>query len=143
MRHGLEQAPATLASGYKDSPGCGKVIPGNGSGLPQALQNTLQARAPISAVQQQRLSKIEACLRRVNDAELWALAKALSCPVAELFPARPKLLTKILRQGRGEGGHEQGEGSLAGQITPRWNRIDADLVLFMTRFVMFFSNAHS
>lgn len=47
------------------------------------------------------LSKIEACLRRVNDAELWVLAKALSCPMADLFPARPKELVKILRQGRG------------------------------------------
>ncbi len=47
------------------------------------------------------LSKIEACLRRVNDAELWVLAKALSCPMADLFPARPKLVTQILRQGRG------------------------------------------
>jgi transcriptional regulator with XRE-family HTH domain len=47
------------------------------------------------------LSKIEACLRRVNDAELWVLSKALSCPMAELFPARPKSITTILRQGRG------------------------------------------
>ena len=47
------------------------------------------------------LSKIEARLRRVNDAELWVLAKALSCSMAELFPARPKELVKILRQGRG------------------------------------------
>ncbi len=47
------------------------------------------------------LSKIEAGLRRVNDAELWVLAKTLSCPMADLFPARPKLLAKVLRQGRG------------------------------------------
>lgn len=47
------------------------------------------------------LSKIEACLRRVNDAELWVLAKALSCPMADLFPARPKSLVTVLRQGRG------------------------------------------
>jgi transcriptional regulator with XRE-family HTH domain len=47
------------------------------------------------------LSKIEARLRRVNDAELWVLAKALSCPMAALFPARPKLLVTVLRQGRG------------------------------------------
>ncbi len=47
------------------------------------------------------LSKIEACLRRVNDAELWVLAKALSCSIPELFPARPKGLVAVLRQGRG------------------------------------------
>ncbi len=46
------------------------------------------------------LSKIEACLRRVNDAELWILAKTLSRPLADLFPARPKGLAEVLRQGR-------------------------------------------
>jgi transcriptional regulator with XRE-family HTH domain len=47
------------------------------------------------------LSKIEACLRRVNDAELWVLAKTLDCPMVELFPARPKQLVAVLRQGKG------------------------------------------
>ena len=47
------------------------------------------------------LSKIEAGLRRVNDAELWVLAKALSCPLADLYPARPKRIVEVLRQGRG------------------------------------------
>jgi transcriptional regulator with XRE-family HTH domain len=46
------------------------------------------------------LSKIEACLRRVNDAELWMLTKVLSCSLTDLFPARPKDLIKVLRQGR-------------------------------------------
>lgn len=47
------------------------------------------------------LSKIEAGLRRVNDAELWVLARALSCGLTDLYPARPKGLTDVLRQGRG------------------------------------------
>jgi hypothetical protein len=47
------------------------------------------------------LSKIEACLRRVNDAELWLLAKALCCSISDLFPERPKWLVAVLRQGRG------------------------------------------
>ena len=45
------------------------------------------------------LSKIEARLRRVTDAELWMLSKALSKSVDELFPVRPKDLEKVLRQG--------------------------------------------
>ncbi|MEI7912293.1 MAG: helix-turn-helix transcriptional regulator [Verrucomicrobiota bacterium] len=47
------------------------------------------------------LSKIEAGLRRVNDAEIWVLAGVLSCPLADLFPLRPKGLAGVLRQGRG------------------------------------------
>lgn len=47
------------------------------------------------------LSKIEACLRRVNDAELWVLAKTLSCSIPDLYPNRPKTLATVLRQGRG------------------------------------------
>lgn len=47
------------------------------------------------------LSKIEAGLRRVNDAELWVLAKGLSCPLTDLYPVRPKGITEVLRQGRG------------------------------------------
>ena len=35
------------------------------------------------------LSKVEASLRRVNDAELWILAKCLARPIAALFPAEP------------------------------------------------------
>jgi len=47
------------------------------------------------------LSKIEAGLRRVNDAELWMLAKVLACTLSDLFPVRPKGLARVLRQGRG------------------------------------------
>jgi transcriptional regulator with XRE-family HTH domain len=47
------------------------------------------------------LSKIEARLRRVNDAELLVLAKVLNCGVAELYPAKPGNLARVLRQARG------------------------------------------
>ncbi len=47
------------------------------------------------------LSKIEARLRRVNDAELLMLARVLKCGVAELYPARPGDLVRVLRQARG------------------------------------------
>ena len=47
------------------------------------------------------LSKIEAGLRLVNDAELWMLAKVLACPLADLFPVRPKGIARVLHQGRG------------------------------------------
>ncbi|NWK54978.1 helix-turn-helix transcriptional regulator [Verrucomicrobiaceae bacterium N1E253] len=47
------------------------------------------------------LSKIEAQLRRVNDAELLVLARALKCEVGDLYPNRVKGLSDVLRQGRG------------------------------------------
>jgi transcriptional regulator with XRE-family HTH domain len=47
------------------------------------------------------LSKIEARLRRVNDAELLVLAKVLKCALADLYPAKPGNLTRVLRQARG------------------------------------------
>ena len=66
-------------------------------------QEALAAKLQVAGWDLSRagLSKIEAGLRRVNDAELWMLAKALSCPLADLFPLRPKGLLHVLRQGRG------------------------------------------
>lgn len=46
------------------------------------------------------LSKIEAGLRRVNDAELWLLANVFPCSLTDLFPSRPKRITEMLRHGR-------------------------------------------
>ena len=46
------------------------------------------------------LSKIESRLRRVNDAELYLLAKVLGCELAGLFPNRPSGIKDVLRQGR-------------------------------------------
>ncbi len=47
------------------------------------------------------LSKIEAGLRLVNDAEVWMLAETLSCPLAALYPVRPRGVARVVRQGRG------------------------------------------
>jgi transcriptional regulator with XRE-family HTH domain len=47
------------------------------------------------------LSKIEARIRRVNDAEMLVLAKALKCSLADLYPAKPGNLALVLRQARG------------------------------------------
>ena len=46
------------------------------------------------------LSKIEARLRRVNDAEFYLLAMVLGCELAGLFPSRPVGIKSVLRQGR-------------------------------------------
>ena len=46
------------------------------------------------------LSKIEAQLRRVNDAEFYLLAKALRCELQDLFPKRPRDLDEFVRSGR-------------------------------------------
>jgi transcriptional regulator with XRE-family HTH domain len=66
-------------------------------------QEALAAKLQVAGWDLSRggLSKIEAGLRRVNDAELWVLAKVLACPLVELFPAKPKDLAQVLRQGRG------------------------------------------
>lgn len=74
----------------------------NESGL---SQEALAARLQVAGWDLSRggLSKIEAGLRRVNDAELWVLAQTLCCPLGELFPVRPKRLASVLRQGRGSG----------------------------------------
>ncbi len=44
--------------------------------------------------------QVEARLRRVNDAELLVLAKALKCPVVDLYPKRPGNLSGVVRHGR-------------------------------------------
>ena len=66
-------------------------------------QESLAAKLQLAGWDLSRggLSKIEAGLRRVNDAELWVLANVLACPLADLFPTRPKGLALVLRQGRG------------------------------------------
>ena len=49
------------------------------------------------------LSKIEAQLRRVNDAELWVFSRVFSCDVRDLYPDNPdENIEAVLRQGRGE-----------------------------------------
>lgn len=65
-------------------------------------QESLAAKLQVAGWDLSRggLSKIEARLRRVNDAELWLLAKTLSCPLTDLFPSRLSGVTRVLRQGR-------------------------------------------
>lgn len=66
-------------------------------------QEKLAARIQLKGWDLSRggLSKIEAGLRRVNDAELLMLARALSCGVQDLYPTRVRGLEDVLRQGRG------------------------------------------
>ena len=67
-------------------------------------QDALAAKLQLQGwdISRAGISKIEARLRRVNDAELWMLARALSKSVEKLYPSRPKDLEKVLRQGRAE-----------------------------------------
>ena len=46
------------------------------------------------------VSKIEAKLRLVNDAELWVLARTLSCRLDDLYPTKPETVPVVLRHGR-------------------------------------------
>ena len=46
------------------------------------------------------LSKIEAQLRRVNDAEIYLFAKVLKCEMGDLFPKRPRNLDEVVRSAR-------------------------------------------
>ena len=46
------------------------------------------------------LSKIEACLHRVNDAEVMMLAKILGCKITDLFPANTKSVLPVLRHSK-------------------------------------------
>lgn len=66
-------------------------------------QEALAAKLEVAGCDLTRggLSKIEARLRRVNDAELLVLAKVLKCGVAELYPAKPGNLARVLRLARG------------------------------------------
>ena len=47
------------------------------------------------------LSKIEAQLRRVNDAELLILARVFNCETQDLYPDKVIDLEDVMRQGRG------------------------------------------
>lgn len=65
-------------------------------------QEMLAARCGTAGwdVSRGTFAKIEAGLRRVNDAELLILAKALRRPVADLFEGIPvKSAVAVLRQG--------------------------------------------
>lgn len=65
-------------------------------------QEALAARLQVAGWDLSRagLSKIEARLRRVNDAELLVLARVLKCGVGDLYPKRPRNLGLVVRHGR-------------------------------------------
>ena len=60
-------------------------------------QGTLAARCQLVGwdVSRGTLSKIEAGLRRVTDAEVFALAKVLGVQLADLFPAESMVLMAV------------------------------------------------
>ena len=64
-------------------------------------QEALAAKLQVAGwdISRAGLSKIEARLRRVNDAELWILARQLSCSLTELYPVKPNQVREVLRQG--------------------------------------------
>jgi transcriptional regulator with XRE-family HTH domain len=66
-------------------------------------QESLSAKLQVAGWDLTRagLSKIEARLRRVNDAELLVLAKVLKCNLSDLYPSKPGDLAHVLRQSRG------------------------------------------
>lgn len=65
-------------------------------------QEALAAKLQLAGwdISRAGLSKIEARLRRVNDAEAYQLAKVLGCELIALFPARPTGIKEVLRHGR-------------------------------------------
>ena len=65
-------------------------------------QDALAARCQVAGwdVSRETLSKIEAGLRRVNDAEVMMLAKILGCKIKELFPVHTKAVLLVLRHSK-------------------------------------------
>lgn len=62
-------------------------------------QDALAARCQLQGWDLSRatLAKIEAGIRRVNDAEVLMFSRTLKVEVADLFPSRPRLLREVLR----------------------------------------------
>lgn len=67
-------------------------------------QEALAARCQVAQwdVSRETLSKIEARLRRVNDAEVRMLAHILGCGIQDLFPQGVKTVLPVLRHSRGD-----------------------------------------
>jgi transcriptional regulator with XRE-family HTH domain len=65
-------------------------------------QDACAARCQLAGwdLSRETFSKIEACLRRVNDAEVMMLAKILGCKIADLFPATTKDVLPVLRHSK-------------------------------------------
>ncbi len=65
-------------------------------------QDALSARCQLAGwdMSRETLSKIEAGLRRVNDAEALMMAFVLRCEIKELFPKSHKQVISVLRHSR-------------------------------------------
>lgn len=65
-------------------------------------QDAFAARCQLAGwdLSRETLSKIEAKLRRVNDAEVMMLAKVLGCDIQELFPANFRPVLPVLRHSK-------------------------------------------
>jgi hypothetical protein len=51
-------------------------------------------------VSRETISRIEACLRRVNDAEVMVLTKVMDCELTDHFPANTKAVLPVLRHSK-------------------------------------------
>ena len=65
-------------------------------------QDAFAARCQLQGwdLSRETLAKIEGGIRRVNDAEVYMLAKALGCPVEEMFKVKKTDVLPVLRHGK-------------------------------------------
>jgi transcriptional regulator with XRE-family HTH domain len=65
-------------------------------------QDAFAARCQLAGwdLSRETLSKIEAGLRRVNDAEVMMLAKVLGCELKDMFPANIRPVLPVLRHSK-------------------------------------------
>ena len=65
-------------------------------------QEAFAARCQLAGwdLSRETLSKIEAGLRRVNDAEVMMLAKVLGCHIQDLFPTNIRPVFPVLRHSK-------------------------------------------
>lgn len=68
----------------------------------ELTQDALAARCQLAGwdLSRETLSKIEAGLRRVNDAEVFMMAFVLRCEVQKLLPKNRKAVIAVLRHSR-------------------------------------------
>lgn len=68
----------------------------------KVTQEALAARCQVAGwdLSRETLSKIEAQLRRVNDAEVQMLAHVLKCELRDLFPSSIKAVLPVLRHSK-------------------------------------------
>lgn len=68
----------------------------------ELTQDAFATRCQLAGwdLSRETLSKIEACIRRVNDAEVMMLAKILGCKITDLFPTNTKAVLPVLRHSK-------------------------------------------